>query len=149
MSLTGTFDVFSLPEVLRMLATGGKSGTLTVEAVGRSARVELFEGECCGAGVDSGDEPLVADHTPAVLHTRLVDVAFETAPQGSGGFRFAADEHPRPRPAATTAVEPALEELGQLQREWHDISSVVPSTDAIPVLAQALPGDEIVVSASE
>src|SRR5690348_1979379 len=117
MSLTGTFDVFSLPEVLRMLASGGKSGTLTIEAAGRSARVELFEGECCGADEEGGDEPLVATHTPAVLHARLLGVAFEIVRQPEGGFGFAADEHPRPRPAATAPVEPVLEELDQLQRE--------------------------------
>src|SRR4051812_12848829 len=153
MSLSGTFDVFSLPEVLRMLASAGKSGTLTVEADGRAARVDLFEGECCGAGRGDGgvsdDEPLVADHNPAVLHARLLDVAFETCRVGGGGFRFAGDETARPRPAATTAIEPVLEELEQLQREWDEILTVVPSTGAIPVLAPSLPGDEIVVSAAE
>ncbi|HEY1738904.1 MAG TPA: DUF4388 domain-containing protein, partial [Acidimicrobiia bacterium] len=94
MSLSGTFDVFSLPEVLRMLATAGKSGTLTVEAAGRSGRVELYEGECCGAGHGGADEPLVANHTTAALHTCLLDVAFETRGAVDGSFRFAADEHP-------------------------------------------------------
>jgi hypothetical protein len=149
MSLSGTFEVFSLPEVLRMLASGRKSGTLTVDAAGRRARVELFDGECCGAGDGSDAEPLVADHTPAVLHARLLDVAFETSRHASGAFSFAGDEHPRPQPAATTPVEPVLEELEQLQREWAEISAVVPSADAIPVLAQNLPGDEIMVSAAE
>jgi hypothetical protein len=149
MSLSGTFDVFSLPEVLRMLASGGKSGTLTVDTAGRQARVELFDGECCGAGDGSDGEPLVADHTPAVLHARLLDVAFETARRRDGTFSFAGDEHPRPQPAATTPVEPVLEELEQLQREWDEISAVVPSADAIPVLAPSLPSDEIVVNGAE
>ncbi len=149
MSLTGTFDVFSFPEVLRMLATAGKSGTLTVETAGRSATVELYEGECCGASQDGVDEPLVADHTPAALHARLLDVAFDGGAQREGVFRFSADEHPRPRPAACTAVEPVLEELEQIEREWHDIATVVPSTDAVPVLAPRLAGDEITINALE
>src|SRR4051794_2035444 len=108
MSLSGSFDVFSLPEVLRMLAMAGKSGTLTVEAGERSALVELFEGECCGASHGDANEPLVANHTPAALHARLLDVAFETGGRTDGTFEFAADEHPRPRPAATAPVEPVL-----------------------------------------
>jgi hypothetical protein len=149
MSLSGTFDVFSLPEVLRMLASGGKTGTLRLEAGGRSGHVELFDGECCGAGRGGDDEPLVTNHTAAALHARLLDVAFETVREPDGAFRFAADEHPRPKPAAATPVEPVLGELEELQREWHDISTVVPSTDAIPVMATRLSDDEIVLSASE
>jgi hypothetical protein len=149
MSLSGTFDVFSLPEVLRMLAAAGKSGTLTVEAAGRSARVELYEGECCGAGHGGADEPLVANHTAAALHACLLDVAFETRGAADGSFRFAGDEHPRPRPAACAAIEPVLDELDELEREWHDISTVVPSTDAILALAPELPADEITVSGFE
>ncbi|HEY3834830.1 MAG TPA: DUF4388 domain-containing protein [Acidimicrobiia bacterium] len=149
MSLSGTFDVFSLPEVLRMLATAGKSGTLTVEAAGRSARVDLYEGECCGAGHGAADEALVATHTAAALHACLLDVAFETRGAVDGSFRFAGDEHPRPRPAACAAIEPVLDELDQLEREWQDISTVVPSTDAVPVLASELPADEITVSGFE
>ncbi len=150
MSLQGTFDVFSLPEVLRMLAAAHKSGTLIVEASGLAGRIELYEGACCGAAAGGrDDDPIDGPPTVEVLHARLLDVAFEIGREPTGAFRFAGDEPPRRQPSAVAPVEPVLGELELLQEEWRDICTVLPSTEATLVLVARLASDEIVVTARE
>ena len=44
MSLTGALEAFPLPEVLRLLARSGKSGTLRVDAAELQGRIYLADG---------------------------------------------------------------------------------------------------------
>ena len=137
MSLSGTFDVFSLPEVLRMLATGGKSGTLTVEAAGRLARVEIYEGECCGAG-QGGADAARREPDPAGLHACLLDVAFDTVARPTARSASPATNTPaRGRPPAPRSSRCSTNSTSS--SAWPDIATVVPSTDAIPVLLPSFP----------
>jgi hypothetical protein len=144
-SLQGTFDVFSLPELLRMLAASSKSGALIIEAGGVAGRVDLRAGECLAAetvelrGAVSGDE----------LHARLVDVCFAVVREPTGAFRFAAGEPPAFESDTTISVDPVLDEVELLVAEWRELTTRIPSLDLRPVLVAELASESITLSANE
>jgi hypothetical protein len=145
-SLQGTFDVFSLPELLRMLAASGKSGGLIVDAGGVAGRIDLRDGECVAAenvelrGAVTGTD---------ALHARLVEVCFAVLRETSGGFRFVAGERAAFESEASISVEPVLAEVELLAAEWGELTRRLPSLDVRPVLVPDLAGDAITLSAVE
>ena len=146
MSLQGTFDVFSLPELLRMLAASGQSGALVVDAGGVAGRIDLRGGECVAAeNVEQRGAVSGAD----ALHARLVDVCFAVLRETGGGFRFAAGEAPVFDAEATVAVEPVLADVELLAAEWRELAQRIPSLDVRPVLKLELATESITLSALE
>lgn len=144
-SLQGTFDVFSLPELLRMLAASAKTGGLVVEAGGVAGRIDLRDGSCVGVeSVEVRGTPATVDE----LHGRLVDVAFAIVREPTGAFRFAAGE-PNGEHEFSVPVEPVLAEVELLVAEWRDLIARIPSMDLRPELVPELAGDAITLSAAE
>jgi hypothetical protein len=139
--LQGTFDTLSLTEVLGLLAQSRKSGALWLEAGSVHGRVYLDGGRCCAAESDEVTAPLEHDDG---LSQRLVDVCFSVARHSGGSFRFVVDEEP-PWKATAVKVDEAVDRLGSLLEEWHEIQAVIPSLQVRPVLAPELGTDSIIV----
>ncbi|MGQ0825756.1 MAG: DUF4388 domain-containing protein [Actinomycetota bacterium] len=141
--LQGTFDTLSFAEVLRLLASGHKTGALRMDA-GVAATLWMEHGAC--RAVEGGDlvEPL-ADG--GELLARLVDVGFAIARTGGGTFRFMGDEAAPWRTEAVISVEDVLAEVGGLLTQWRQIEQIVPSLDCRPVLADELKVDHLDVDA--
>ena len=149
MSLQGTFDVFSMPELLRMLASASKSGTLIVESVGLGGRLDLIGGALAGAESAELRGPIASENE---LHRRAVEVCFAMTRHPGGAFRFAAQDVGGPVASASAwsvPIEPVLGELELLVAEWADICSVIASTELRPIIATQLAVDEIVIQARE
>src|SRR3954447_21778479 len=144
-SLQGTFDVFSLPELLRMLASSAKTGGLVVEAGGVAGRIDLRDGSCVGVeSVEVRGTPATVDE----LHGRLVDVCFLIVRESTGAFRFAAGELTGDHKYAVP-FEPVLAEVELLVAEWRDLIARIPSMDLRPELVPQLAGDTITLSATD
>lgn len=140
--LQGTFDIFTLTELLTMLAGGNKTGTVEIEVAERSGRIHLREGLCCGVepapeGVDTDD----------ALGAALVELGFELARERSGEFRFLTEEPPA-SDLLVTVDEPVVE-ITRLLDEWQQIIALIPSVELCPQLAPELTGEEITLTAAE
>lgn len=143
-----------MPELLRMLASAGKSGTLIVESAGLGSRLELINGQCGNAESADLRGPLASADE---LHQRAVEVCFAMTRYPGGAFRFAAADAATEAkstssdgtPSWTIPIEPVLGELELLVAEWAEICRVIPSTDLRPTIAIQLAVDEIVIQARE
>ena len=81
MALQGTLDTFSLPDVLRLLATTSKTGRLRIEGDRGQGSVWLDAGGVVDAAADR-----------AVEGTPTDEVVFELLRFDSGSFAFDADD---------------------------------------------------------
>jgi hypothetical protein len=140
--LQGTFDIFSLTELIGMLASGTKTGILEVEAGTARGRLHLREGLC--TAVEPGAAPPTDE---AELATMLVEVCFELAREPEGSFRFLTEDPPASD--HLVAVDEHLDRVGDLLTEWHEVRGLVPSLEHCPALADELDGDSITLSAAE
>jgi hypothetical protein len=145
-SLQGTFDVFSLPELLRMLAASSKTGALVMEAGGIAGRIDLRDGACCAAETVEFRGPVESLDD---LHHRLVEVCFAIVRESTGAFRFVAGEPPSFDAHGTIPIEPMLAEVDLLVAEWAELTKVIPSLELRPAMAQKIGTDSITLSASE
>ena len=117
MALQGTLDTFSLPDVLRLLATTSKTGRLRIEGDRGRGSVWLTDG-----GVVDADADRTLDGTP------LDEVVFELLRFESGSFAFDGDD------TASEAgdpedVEALLRRADGLLSEWGELEAVVPSLE--------------------
>jgi hypothetical protein len=134
-ALQGTLDTFSLPDVLRLLATTGKTGCLHVD--GDRGRGQVW----------IGDGSLVAATAERALGEPSIDeVVFEMLRFGRGQFSFAVDEKP-PGDAEPTDVEATLRRAGQLLDEWRELEAVVPSLSHRVAMAPELTVEQVTVDA--
>ncbi len=135
MALQGTLDTFSLPDVLRLLATTSKTGRLRIEGDRGRGSVWLAEG-----GIADADADRVIAGTPTD------EVVFELLRFESGSFAFDGDD------AATGAGEPedvetVLRRANSLLSEWSELEAVVPSLEHEVSLATDLSADEVTIDA--
>jgi hypothetical protein len=140
--LQGTFDIFSLTELIAMLAGGNKTGTLDVQAGATGGLVHFREGLCCG--VEPVREPPQSDDA---LAAALVQVCFELVREPEGEFRFLTDEPPGSD--HLVVVDEPMGEVRRLLEEWREVQGLIPSLDLRPSLASALAGDSITLTAAE
>jgi hypothetical protein len=160
-SLQGTFDTLSVTELFGLLSTAGKTGALRLEAGdfagteheagaqqagAQKATVFVTGGLCCAVESEQATGPTGSAEE---LATRLVDVGFSLARCRSGSFRFSDDERPPFAVSVSTALEPAVYEIGSLLGQWREIEATIPSLDARVRLAPVLQAEEIVVSAQD
>jgi Domain of unknown function (DUF4388) len=126
-TLQGTLDSFSLPEVLDLLSQG-RTGRLSVEGEGGRGDLHLEDGHLLGGETDTR-----ADGTP------LPEVVFELLRLEGGRFSF--DERASVGPSSGRAVEvgPVVAKAQELLAEWRDVEAVVPSAAATVRLAEDLP----------
>jgi hypothetical protein len=135
LALQGTLDTFSLPDVLRLLATTSKTGRLRIEGDRGRGSVWLAEG-----GIADADADRVIDGTPTD------EIVFELLRFESGSFAFDGDD------AATGAAEPedvetVLRRANSLLSEWTELEAVVPSLEHEVTLTNDLSADEVTIDA--
>ena len=135
MALQGTLDTFSLPDVLRLLATTSKSGRLRIEGDRGRGSVWLADG-----GIVDADADRVIEGTPTD------EVIFELLRFDSGQFAFDGDD------TATAGgdpeeVEAVLRRASSLLSEWTELENVVPSLEHEVCLASDLSADEVTIDA--
>jgi Domain of unknown function (DUF4388) len=142
LSLQGTLDTFSLPEILELVEKSRKTGALEVRdpqsrgvlyfAGGRFSAAEA--GELCGP-VESAEE----------LEARLIDVCFALFRVETGLFEFESDRFPPWPVRGGSEVTPIVEQVQQLRRDWLAIEAVLPSLDCRPDVVDDLDGDRVVL----
>jgi hypothetical protein len=111
-SLEGTFETISLPDVLALLSVTTKTGELRVETDGAVGRIWLDDGRV--AGYDVGNQRSAVDALFALLRWH------------EGSFRFHTDTEPL-NPVEPQEVAPLMEEAEERLLQWPEISAVVPS----------------------
>jgi hypothetical protein len=133
LALQGSLDTFSLPDVLRLLATTTKTGRLRLEGDRGQGNVWLRDGSVVDA---------VADR--AVEGAPTEEVIFELLRFERGSFAFESDEG-TPDAGHPEEVEGLLRRAGALLSEWTELEAVVPSLDHRVALASELPSDEVTI----
>ncbi len=135
MALQGTIETFALPEVLRMLGSGAKTGRLRLSGDRGSGSVWIDGGKVVGA-----------EATGTRDDAAVVAVLFELLRFGEGSFSFEADETTT-QPGNPQDIEVLLGESERQLAEWREIEAVVPSLAVGLALAPDLPKSEVVVDA--
>lgn len=136
MALQGTLDSFSLPDVLRLLATTGQTGCLHVDGDRGRGGVWLQNGTVVAAAADRA-----LDDAP------IDEVVFEMLRFNAGSFTFATDEQ-SPDGEEPSDVEGVLARAGSMLDEWRELEAVVPSVDYRVRLARTLTVDKVTLDAS-
>ena len=137
MALQGTLDTFSLPDVLRLLATTSKTGCLRIEGDRGQGGVWLDGGSVVDADADR-----------AVEGTPTDEVVFELLRFDTGSFAFDADDRSaRASNGAGEDVEDVLRRATALLGEWSELEAVVPSLAHHVSLAIDLSADEVTIDA--
>ncbi len=126
-SLVGSLGVFTLSDVLTLLAETEQTGELQVVGSGVDGRVWLGDGELSNAHVGSA--------------TTIGQAVFELACVSEGWFYFTAglvSSSGQPR----VPVRAVLDEVRPQVEEWREIREVVP-LDSIVSLSPTPPGDDV------
>jgi Domain of unknown function (DUF4388) len=132
-SLVGSLSVFTLSDVLTMLASTAQTGELEVVSEMADGRVWLDGGELSNAQVGEA--------------TTIGQAVFELACVSDGWFYFTTDllsasEHP---PVPVGAV---LDEVRPQVDEWREIRQVVP-LEAVVTLASDPPGQDVQIRSDQ
>ena len=133
MALQGTLDTFSLPDVLRLLATTSKTGRLRIDGDRGRGSVWLSEGAVVDADADR-----TLDGTPTD------EVIFELLRFGSGSFAFDGDD-PSSKDGNPQDVDGLLRRADALLGEWTELEAVVPSLEHEVTLSSDLSSDEVTI----
>ncbi len=136
MALQGTIETFALPEVLRLLGTGGKTGRLRVSGDRGSGSVWIDGGKVVGA-----------DATGVRDGASTVAVVFELLRFAEGSFSFDDDDLSNADPTTPQDVEVLLHDAERQLGEWQEIEAVVPSLAVGVTFARELPSDDVVIDA--
>ncbi len=134
--LQGSLDNFALDEVLGLLASTTKSGTLDVKGDRGTGTLGLRQGQLVGASASN-----------TANGEGLEDVLFELLRFGQGSFTFtpgdvAGSEGPRAVADVLSAAEDRL-------ADWRTIETMVPSLNHTVSPVPALPADEITITRRE
>jgi len=134
--LQGSLDNFALDEVLGLLASTTKSGTLEIKGDRGTGTLGLRQGQLVGASASN-----------TANGEGLEDVLFELLRFGEGSFTFtpgdaAGSEGPRAVADVLSAAEDRL-------ADWRTIETVVPSLNHTVSPVPALPAEEITISRRE
>ncbi|MGH9227683.1 MAG: DUF4388 domain-containing protein [Acidimicrobiales bacterium] len=135
MALQGTLDTFSLPDVLKLLATTSKTGRLRIDGDRGQGSVWLRDGRVVDADADRSVDGAPTD-----------EMVFELLRFGSGSFAFDADDH-TPNAEHPDEVDNLLRRANALLSEWTELEAVVPSLDHRVSLTSELSSDEVTIGA--
>jgi hypothetical protein len=147
-SLQGTLDTLSLPELCELLSGTNKTGALHVRAEAGSGVLWFADGKVCAG--EAGGQTGPPSPAGGDLLERLHDVCFELFRYTEGSFEFEADR--RPSWPADRAVDVAglLGETERRMAEWREIIAVIPSIEARPRLVPEPPaGGPITLDAAQ
>jgi hypothetical protein len=148
-SLQGTLDTLSLPELCELLSGTNKTGALHVRAEAGQGVLWFTGGKVCAgeAGGQTGPPPPGAGGD---LLERLHDVCFELFRFTEGSFEFEADRRPSWPADRGVEVTGLLAETDRRMAEWREIISVIPSIEARPRLVPEPPsGGPITLDAAQ
>jgi hypothetical protein len=135
LALQGTLDTFSLPDVLKLLATTSKTGRLRIDGDRGQGSVWLRDGRVVDADADRAVDAAPTD-----------EVVFELLRFGSGSFAFDSDKH-TPNAEHPDEVDDLLRRANALLSEWTELEAVVPSLDHRVTLTSELSADEVTIGA--
>jgi Domain of unknown function (DUF4388) len=135
LALQGTLDTFSLPDVLKLLATTSKTGRLRIDGDRGQGSVWMRDGRVVDADADRSVDGAPTD-----------EVVFELLRFGSGSFAFDADDH-TPNAEHPDHVDDLLRRGNALLSEWTELEAVVPSLDHRVRLTSELSSDEVTIDA--
>jgi hypothetical protein len=135
LALQGTLDTFSLPDVLKLLATTSKTGRLRIDGDRGQGSVWMREGRVVDADADRAVDGAPTD-----------EVVFELLRFGSGSFAFDADGH-TPNAEHPDQVDDLLRRANALLSEWTELEAVVPSLDHRVSLTSELSSDDVTIDA--
>jgi hypothetical protein len=135
LALQGTLDTFSLPDVLKLLATTSKTGRLRIDGDRGQGSVWLRDGRVVDADADRSVDGAPTD-----------EVVFELLRFGSGSFAFDADHH-TPNAEHPDEVDDLLRRANALLSEWTELEAVVPSLDHRVRLTSELSSDDVTIDA--
>ena len=133
MALRGTLDTFGLPDVLRLLATTGKTGRLRVDGEQGRGSVWLRDGAVLTALTDRAESAPPDEALADLLRYEMGDFSFDTAFDGADQPTNGSEPHD---------IEQLLSSASRLLDEWNDLLGVVPSLDHRVGLVDAIPDDE-------
>jgi hypothetical protein len=137
-SLQGTLDTLSLPELCELLSGTGKTGALHVRSETGQGVLWFTGGQVCAgeAGGQTGPPPPGA---AGDLLDRLHDVCFELFRYSEGSFEFEAERRPSWPAERGVDVTGLLAETERRMAEWREIIAVIPSIEARPRLVPEPP----------
>lgn len=135
LALQGTLDTFSLPDVLKLLATTSKTGRLRIDGDRGQGSVWLRDGRVVDSDADRAVDGAPTD-----------EVVFELLRFGSGSFAFDSDSH-TPNAEHPDEVDDLLRRANALLSEWTELEAVVPSLDHRVSLTSELSSDEVTIDA--
>jgi hypothetical protein len=137
LALRGTLDTFGLPDVLRLLATTGKTGRLRVDGDQGQGSVWLRDGAVLTALSDRAEsappDEVLADLLRYEMGDFSFDAAFDGADQPMNGSENGSEPHD---------IEQLLTSASRLLDEWNELLGIVPSLDHRVGLVEAIPDDE-------
>jgi hypothetical protein len=148
-SLQGTLDTLSLPELCELLSGTNKTGALHVRAEAGQGVLWFTAGKVCAgeAGGQTGPPPPGAGGD---LLERLHDVCFELFRFTEGSFEFEPDRRPSWSADRGVEVTGLLAETDRRMAEWREIIAVIPSIEARPRLVPEPPnGGPITLDATQ
>ena len=133
MALRGTLDTFGLPDVLRLLATTGKTGRLRVDGDHGRGSIWLRDGAVLTALTDRAESAPPDEALADLLRYQMGDFSFDAAFDGADQHVNGSEPHD---------IEQLLSSASRLLDEWNDLLGVVPSLDHRVGLVEAIPDDE-------
>ena len=138
MSLQGTLDTLSLPDLCELLSGTNKTGALHVRSEAGQGVLWFTAGQVCAgeAGGQTGPPPPGAGGD---LLERLHDVCFELFRYTEGSFEFEAERRPSWPADRSVDVSGLLAETERRMAEWREIIAVIPSIEARPRLVPEPP----------
>ena len=136
MALTGSTEMFSLPDIMRFLGTTRKTGCLRLVSPVGSGSIFIDQGS------------ISALETSATLPSiPIPEKMFALLRMGDGDFSFQADE--TTTSTSTIAIEPLLDQVARLIEQWPAISKIIPSMDATIRLMPKLSSASVTLCAEQ
>ena len=136
MALTGSTEMFSLPDIMRFLGTTRKTGCLRLVSPVGSGSIFIDQGS------------ISALETSATLPSiPIPEKMFALLRMGDGDFSFQADE--TTTSTSTIAIEPLLDQVARLIEQWPAISKIIPSMDATIRLMPKLSSASVTLRAEQ
>lgn len=132
--LTGTLDDFTLPDVLRLIATARRTGGLTVTRDGGAGNLYFRDGT-----VSRGVARYERRTEPATPGSAVEDLTFDLMRWDRGEFTWSSDASSPSGPEAAIDVEDLLREVSRRLEELAQIHSLVPSEEAVLTMAPQPP----------